>query len=581
MTVTSPQIILSMGDAVLSAASSSDTHTRADIDDLVNGTASRILKYATFEPDQWLLDGTYKIAPDPASIGFVSDEISLIGSTFTSDPVVTLTLDAAIDIEQGITFEFSQVSGDYCTSVKVDYQNAATASVYSKTYSPDGYNYFAEILEASKPAAAIKYIVITFYETNTAYRHVKLLDVFVDGVMWDRANIKSATIIEEIDLSLATIPGNELRFTLYDPSGGFSIVDPGGIYASLAENQRVDAYEFVDTDRIYMGRFYLKDWDSVSENIASFKCVDALSLLERIEYLGDLFIDTATNVLDTIMADVSFIDHDIEIDLASISIDGWIPITNIREALHQLAFAIEGYVTCSRSKKITIKKADLIDDISVWDYDLSYSDIRKGHKITQRPLVTGIDIISHGFEENQENLTSYSDLVTYVYRNTNIPTGNYVIKHPEYISTYLAYSSTSAITVPPTPSASSANSFTFEVTTSGSINILLYRKYTHSKERYFQGATGLPANVSDNIMIIENTTFINNSNVEDTAQRALDYAAQRYKAEIGLFASSISVGDSAKIDTLSGKELWGVVEKVEIDMVSGFFQKVVAIGEIH
>ena len=82
-------------------------------------------------------------------------------------------------------------------------------------------------------------------------------------------------------------------------------------------------------------------------------------------------------------------------------------------------------------------------------------------------------------------------------------------------------------------------------------------------------------------MIIENTTFINNSNVEDTAQRALDYAAQRYKAEIGLFASSISVGDSAKIDTLSGKELWGVVEKVEIDMVSGFFQKVVAIGEIH
>jgi len=573
VTVTSPALVLTFSEAEIDTITSSDEHSLSDPDDLINGDANRFLDYATYEPDRWLLDGTKKLLSGSEKIGYVSDEISNASGTFTADPVFTITLDASVTIDQGVTIEFSRASGDYAKFIRVRYKNSVGTTLATDSAANTEYVRF---MERATPLANVKIIEIYPYGTNNAYRHARVLDVYVDGVLWDGANIKSATIIEEIDLSLATIPGNELRFTLYDPSGGFSIVDPGGIYASLAENQRVDAYEFVDTDRIYMGRFYLKDWDSVSENIASFKCVDALSLLERIEYLGDLFIDTATNVLDTIMADVSFIDHDIEIDLASISIDGWIPITNIREALHQLAFAIEGYVTCSRSKKITIKKADLIDDISVWDYDLSYSDIRKGHKITQRPLVTGIDIISHGFEENQENLT-YS----YVYRNTNIPTGNYVIKHPEYISTYLAYLSTSAITVPPTPSASSANSFTFEVTTSGSINILLYRKYTHSKERYFQGATGLPANVPDNIMIIENTTFINNSNVEDTAQRALDYAAQRYKAEIGLFASSISVGDSAKIDTLSGKELWGVVEKVEIDMVSGFFQKVVAIGEIH
>ena len=553
-----------------------------DIDNLVDGDAHRGLKYATFEPDKWLLDGTYHFASDPDDLGFVSDVISGIAGTFISDPELTITLAAVVDIEQGLTLEFSRVSGDYCNSVTVEYQDAATASVYSNTYSPDDYTYFCEIASISQPAEDVKYIVITFHTTATVERHVKLLDVYVDGVIFDKTQIRAATLVEEISPISVKLHSNELEFTLYSDDGDFSIVTPSGVYAGLEENQRVDVYEFVDGTRIYMGRFYLKDWDSKSENLAEFYCVDAITLLEESVYSnsGRYIYDSVGDGSLRLVRDVDLfvyfgflgvtIGYNIAASLGSIDVLGFVDYgANIRETLQEMAFSVGGYVTCSRSKDVEIKETELVADVSSWDFTLTTGNIGVNPNLTLRPVVTGIDMTTHRFPDNNEhvNVQVYNGAVT---------AGDYFVL---MASDYYAGSTLGFVGTTATYSVSwGVKFFDFTVTGAGDLVIQSTDSFAHETTLATKRVSPLPDR--ENTLVVKDTTFIHPGNVDDLIDRVYDYYQQRYAAEFKTYASLIAPGDSVKMPA-HGEELWGIVERIESDLANGFVQKVTVVGTIN
>ena len=586
MPTTSPLIILTMGDAEIDSATSTSVHARTDIDDLVTGEAERGLNYATYEPDKWLLDGSFHFAPDPAHIGFVSSSISNASGEFTSAVQVALTLDAVVDIEQGVAFEFSGMSNDYCKEIVVAYYDATYTLIGSDyTYMGiDTYNYFAEVPSVIED---VKYIRISFVETSETYRHVKLLEIFVDGVLWDKSDIKTANIIEEIDPVSLTSPSNELTFSVHDASGNFSIVDPQGVYAGLKENQPLDVYEDVNTDRLYMGRFYLQNWASGGDDIAEFSGTSAVNRLDGETTYGKHFHYTtytpytAQDVMDCIMVnyggcgtgEASTIEYEIDSSLANIPIDGWLAIQSRRDALRQLAFAVGGYVDDTRDGKVTIKPLELVSGTSSYDFSLGNSDISNAN-IELTPLVTGIKIVSHLYND-----VTYSGSDK-VYFSGAVGVGDYLyLMSGERIYTVVPDFLNSTASIDSGSLIVSANYMQVTVTRAG--NLVINRSQEtidNTVEHYFDIPT--PAGTPENILIIDNATLVNPDNVDDIGLRLMEYYTQRYNLQAKLFASEIAVGDSAKIDTQSSKELGGFVERLEIDLAGGFVQKMKTVGAI-
>lgn len=165
MNKTTPVFVLKYGDSVAmkdgSAFASASVHSMADITNLVNGDGNKHLSYATFEPDGWLLDGRQKLLPASSTgIGFVSGTISDVNGDFSSPILLTITLDATYTFEQLMRFSFSEISGDYCTELKIEYRNASNVLIDDQTYYPDTYEYRAEL--PAKPIAGVKYIRVYF-----------------------------------------------------------------------------------------------------------------------------------------------------------------------------------------------------------------------------------------------------------------------------------------------------------------------------------------------------------------------------------------------------------------------------------
>ncbi len=139
MTKTTPVFVLRYGDSVAmkdgSAFASASAYSLSDLTSLANGDGNKHLLYATFEPDSWLLDGRHKLIPASSTkVGFVSDVISDSNGDFSIPILLTITLDTTYTFEQLVRFSFSEISGDYCTELKVEYRNSSDVLIDDETY---------------------------------------------------------------------------------------------------------------------------------------------------------------------------------------------------------------------------------------------------------------------------------------------------------------------------------------------------------------------------------------------------------------------------------------------------------------
>lgn len=584
MAVTSPQIILTFGDAELSSVTSSDAHAISTLANLANSDANRNLNYATFEPNGWLLDGSAKVYDHPQDVGFVSDDISTRLGAFSSPQELRITLDSVVDIEQGVTLEFNSFTGDYAQSVTIKYKDETDTLIASESHTPDGYNYFCEVGATRED---VKYIDITFNETSEIYRHARLLGVYVDGVMWDKENIQTADIVEEIDPTSLTMPTNQVEFTLYSDNAGFSVVDPQGIYASLRENQRVDVYGFIDGARNYMGRFYLRDWDARSENIMSFVAKDAIFLSTGIKptyYIGGEYIYVSSgggsyaeveahlDLLLFFMLHYDIFERDVDENVSSNQITGYYEEgATLRDGFQQIGIGMMSYFTCARSYKIRVVKSVLAADVSTWDHVFTTSDIGENPKVTIKKLVAGVDLISHSYPLDGQH-------IDYQVYDGTISTGDYYFKIPRDYYGAASWVDTGTATI--TNTSVNVGYISFTVTVAGTLNMYLNESHAHNQELLTKRLAGLPAKTPKKILIIKDATMVTPYNASDVLDFVYNYNQQRYVCDFQVYAKNVAPGETVKVP-VQGKYIWGIVERVETDLANGFSQKIRVVGDVH
>lgn len=582
MSKTTPVFLLRYGDSVAmkdgSTPVSSSAHVASDINDLVNGDANKNFLYATFEPNSWLLDGYSKFVPSTSpKIGFVSDVISDAAGDFTSPILLTITLDAVYTFEQLTRFSFSQISGDYCTELKVEYRNASDVLIDDQIYYPDKYEYRAEL--PTKPIAGVKYIRVYFYSTNHPYRHLRLLDIGFDDILFRASEIKSAVLVEEISRYSTELRSNTLEVSLFSPIGEFSVVNTTGVFAGLEENQPADMYEEIDSTIHYMGRFYLDKFESPTPNKMNLTLKDGIALLDKSKFMGnfyswDLFpyrTIYSDDLISEIMA-AAGLDFEIDVELENIEMNGVLHIGDCRKALQQVLFAIGAYATCSRSNKVIIKKSFLSTDIVTPDYELTAANKGMTQSVELKPLVTSLDLKYSEYVEEDAYFGSGFSTNTKVVFDGTLEIGSYTIDLFPDICVGLGTVGTPTATITQYP----FNTYIRAVCTApGTWNTHIYG-YVRSKK--WENVVSLGGVTDNNRITINDANFVSVHNRISLINELFDYYQERYVQKIRTYAIPLKPGHSVVVDTYSSKQIQGFVERVRTDLAGGFISDVEIVG---
>lgn len=256
-----------------------------------------------------------------------------------------------------------------------------------------------------------------------------------ETIEFKNLDIVSARIVQEINPVGLEVPAAQLDIKIHTTDPAFDPFSSGYYYQALTANTKADLLEYKDGSEIYIGRFYLEEWDNPSEGILKFIFQDAIGLMENIPFDGT-FYESPTAVKD-IITDIGASAPEqifVEAALENITLQGYIPGNiNLREALQQVCFAAGGYIETKGTDKIWLKQTYLphpravlngyFYDQSPSKYDaagVAYSDyIYTGtitdlektdkQKLKILPMVTEIELITHDYSKSATKETIFND----------------------------------------------------------------------------------------------------------------------------------------------------------------------------
>lgn len=559
MTITSPRVSFGLYDLSIkpdSTPSVTDVQTFSKILDLKTDNVNP-QPYVTYEPNFWLLDGGYKFLPSNTNlihVGWMTLSQSNGSGVFTTAPVLTVTF-GSVHLIDGLVLRFSQYTGDWANSINVKLYDAADAQISSTNYTPSSWEWSTTFTEV-----AVKKIVITFNSTNKATRYLRLTGIeYGELVYFEGADIRECSVVEQISMIGTEAPVDTLHLLLHSTDADFSMLNPAGNYTALQNRQPLTVYEVIDGSQITIGQFYLDSWRNKSDTEIEFEASDLLSILDTMYYNGGLYSGvTVQAFVDTLLTGIN-IPYDLDYDLTSVTLTGWIPYCTYREALQQIAFAAGGFLTCSRSSLLRIVKSKIASQATAWDTEITTSQKGDPQSLELMTLVTGVDITSHNYVSGSGTVTIFSG---------TLPVGQHqiIFDQPMYNVTGSGYNWLAA----------GVNDAVVNVITEGTVT-LTGTAYVDAKKIYSVRAT-IGAYDKQNVIKITDATLVSSANGQAVADRVYAYFSQRYKQIVRLYAPLAEPGNIALIDTLYGRKLIAGIEKMELDLSGGFIADIEAIG---
>lgn len=385
------------------------------------------------------------------------------------------------------------------------------------------------------------------------------------SVTFTGVQIKAARMVEEIDPIAVELPINTLELTLFSADGDFSIINPSGFYANLKYKQPLDVYVNFGAGNVYMGKFYLDAWESISANVATFRAIDAIGILDKTQYVG-IVITVGTflvsTLLDEVLVNTSII-YELDASYSGTYIQGYIPPGSCREALQLIAFRLGAFITCSRSDKVRIVPMELANGLSAYDQTITAAQKGLGQPLALLPLVTGVEISSHKYNVNSETIELF---------NETLEIGAHRILFENPVSS-LSLSGTATFTYDDV-----GNGIDVTVTVAGTVIVTQTGGWTDAiKKHSVYGSP--PAGTNPNVINITDATTVHRAIGDGAAQRIYDYHQQRYLQKARFFALQIAPGNSVLISSQGGW-IGGIIERMETDLARGFISQAEIVGVV-
>lgn len=443
-------------------------------------------------------------------------------------------------------------------------------------------------------------------------------------VTFSREDIQSATLIEEFSPLSIILPTSRLEVQIYTEDLDFSIVNPSGKFEALLERNPVSVYEVSDSKTDYIGQYFLDEWDNSNDRLVRLTFTDLIGLLDGDTCRGGMWLTpiTVSDLLSELFTG-SGVMFEVDPDLADQTLTGWIPICSYREALQQVAFAAGAYAKSARQGGF-IKLGKLEPAVAVTKGircgvgragagRLRQLDFRK----TQWFVFSGVNAVTRGVRSGvgragqtriwqkrwrQAQWDQLDPIITIPMTKQGMGrtlglrsrvTGVALTLHDIVAGTgtinlydgtltkgvHEITFSQPAHTLSVTGASiveSGVNYAVLSVAEAGNVS-LTGLAYEDTQTVRVVSANLLPG-TKENVVQVTDATMVNSNNGNPLAQRLFDYYQQRYLQKATLFAPTVQPGWSVVMDTLYGRVVKGVVEKMEIDLAGGYLADVEVVG---
>ena len=331
---------------------------------------------------QTLLDGTATAFPsllDNENLGFWSKKTSDSDGFFRNDIgeyenlVLSLTSNKKYS-SIGLTFVFDVHNQIYPTIVQIEWYGD-NIKLDSAEFYPDNAMYFCE-----RKVENYDKIIIRFVKLNMPYNRLKLSVIdYGYGTTFLGDELRNVKIIQEINPISSEISINTVDFTLDSKSN---------IQYSFQKNQPLTLY----FDERLLATTFVKNAKRKSKNVWEVQSEDYISIMENVMFLGGMYENVnAGDILKDIFA-VANVPYIIDDTLAEMKINGHIPYTTCRDALMQVAFAIQAVVDTSNSE--VVKIFALMDDVK---QTIPLERIMQGQNFEDNEVVTSVELTSHNY----------------------------------------------------------------------------------------------------------------------------------------------------------------------------------------
>lgn len=257
--------------------------------------------YATLEPNRWVLDGSFAIAPDDGAVtGFVSSLISNENGVVEPPAVLTREFSNIHTIPK-MTLVFDTRTGIHPNSVTVEfYLEGSLEKGFTVPVTGDSVEIATDIASCDKMAV--------IFGEMPPYRHPRLEGVtYGDQKVFVDEEIASTKQSHDIDPLSRRLPKETMQFAILDFEHQYDPDNPAGVWKYIAEKSAVGiqfGHELPDRSIEWVAPDYyiLDSRPSFANNQATFKATGRIGSMTGTFYKGTIgeksFYDLAVEVLE-------------------------------------------------------------------------------------------------------------------------------------------------------------------------------------------------------------------------------------------------------------------------------------------
>ena len=210
-------------------------------------------------------------------------------------------------------------------------------------------------------------------------------------------DIIKADVTEEVDIVSLSLPASSFDFEVYTEDPRFELFEDAAFSSALSSYQKIKVSALSGDESDFVNYYYVQARDVVSENIYKFKCTDIVGLMDIIQFDGMFFKDRT--LLESALVVVLF---DTGIDFVldfphNVYIRGWIAPGTLREAIHQIAFAVGGSVTNDEHGGIKISPSRITGITEQPTYRIPKRIKIDRQSVAREPSVSSVTVQSHEY----------------------------------------------------------------------------------------------------------------------------------------------------------------------------------------
>ena len=435
------------------------------------------------------LDGNaiaFPSLPESSNLGLISSQISNDDGTFTNPVVLTLTSDGQYS-SQGLTLTFDTYNQIYPTHLSIQWYRQTESGntlLEEMDYNPTSAFYFCQ-----KQVTNYNMVVITIHAINMPKNRLKLRVVdYGYGTYFYGNELRSVKISQSIDPISSEIKINTVNFVLDSATSmeySFQTKQPLSVYF----NGKLRATTFVKKST-RKAKFI---WEVQSE--------DYIGLMDAAIFPGGIYNNQdAFDLLEEIFT-AAKVPCTINTGLKGVTVTGHLPYGTAREALMQVAFAVQNVVSTNEREDVEVKELSYTPEQTI-----PLDRIMQGQNFVDDEIVTSVEIMSHSYSKSGDETVD-------AYKASDSGTGsNIIVKFSEPLHSLTIKNGELVVSHP-----------NYAVINANAGCVLTGTKYDHKKQLHRRQREDVNVSTAEKVVTIENATLVSLSNVNAVLDKCFDW----------------------------------------------------------